>query len=53
VIELKLPFQLAPSGRQEMAMPAGGRLAQLVGVWDLHEQPLNPNFLVLSHGATG
>jgi hypothetical protein len=53
VIELQLALQLPPSGRQQMAMPACGRLAQLVGVWDLHEQALNPNFLVLGHGAQG
>jgi hypothetical protein len=53
VIELQLPLQLPPSARQQMTMPACGRLAQLVGVRDLQEQALNPNFLVLGHGATG
>jgi len=53
VIELQLAFHLAPSGRQEIAMPASGRLAQFVGVRDLHEQALDPNFLVLGHGAQG
>jgi hypothetical protein len=53
VIELQFPFHFAPSGRQQIAMPACGRLAQLVGVRDLHEQALNPNFLVLGHGAQG
>jgi hypothetical protein len=53
VIELQLPLQLPPSARQQMAMPACGRLAQLVGVRDLQEQALDPNFLVLGHGAQG
>jgi hypothetical protein len=53
VIELQLPLQLPPSARQQIAMPACGRLAQLVGVRDLQEQALDPNFLVLGHGAQG
>jgi hypothetical protein len=53
VIELELSFHLAPSGRQEVAVPAGRRLAELVGVRDLDVQMLDPNFLELGHGATG
>src|SRR5512132_435920 len=53
VIELQLPLQLPPSAGQQMAMPACGRLAQLVGVRDLQEEALDPNFLVLGHWATG
>ncbi len=53
VIELQLPLQFPPSGRQQIAMSACSRLAQLVGVRDLHEQALDPNFLVLGHGAQG
>ncbi len=53
VIELELAFHLAPSGRQQEAVPSGGRLAQLVGVRDLHIEVLDPNFLELGHGGQG
>src|SRR5687768_1110844 len=49
VIDLLPAFDLAPSGGQEVPVAAGGVLAKLVGVRDLHVETLHPNFLVVGH----
>jgi hypothetical protein len=53
VIDVLPALDLAPAAGEQMAVPAGRVLAQLVGVRDFHVEPLDPDLFVVTHAAQG
>jgi hypothetical protein len=53
VVDLLLALGLAPPSGQQVPVATGGRLPKSVGVRDLEIQALDPDFLVIAHGAPG
>ncbi len=53
VVDFLLALHLAPAGGQETSVPAGGALAQLVGVRSPQVETLDSDFLVVGHAAKG